>query len=79
MQMRPIVDRLQTEFEGRVAFAYFNAADGMAGQALFESLQLPGHPGSLLYDADGAERYRGFGVVNEEVLRAALETVLGEE
>jgi hypothetical protein len=76
MQMRPIVDRIQVEFEGQVAFQYHNAADGTAGQALFEALQLPGHPGALIYSANGDERYRGFGVVSENALRAALEAVL---
>lgn len=76
MQMRPIVDRLQAEFDGRVTFQYFNAADGGAGQALFESLRLPGHPVALLYGADGGERYRGFGMVSEDTLRAALAAVV---
>jgi len=44
MEMQPIVDRLQSEYEEQVGFVQANADDGGAGQAAFRGLNLPGHP-----------------------------------
>lgn len=74
--MRPIVDGLQEEFGGRVAFVYLNAADGGNGQALYEQLALPGHPSYAIFTPDGKETYRGFGIVDEAVLRENIEAAL---
>lgn len=76
MQMRPIVDRLHAEFGESVAFTYLNAADSGAGQAAFESLSLPGHPGYVILLPDGTESYRGLGLVEETVLRSAIMAAL---
>jgi len=77
MQMQPIVDRLQGEFGGQIAFAYLNAVDGGEGQAAFESLSLPGHPSYVIFNRDGTEVYRSFGGVNQAVLGGAVDAVLG--
>jgi len=74
--MRPIVDGLKNEYGDRVAFVYLNAADRAQGQAVFEKLALPGHPGSVVYTMDGRETYRGFGVVDESLLREKIESVI---
>ncbi len=74
--MRPIVDGLKTEFGDRVLFVYFNAADGADGQALHEQLAMPGHPSYAIFTPDGKEMYRGFGIVDEVVLREKIEAVL---
>ena len=75
--MQPIVNGLQEEFDTQVAFVSVNAGDGSAGQAAFRAVNLPGHPGIILFDASGKETYRAFGVVTEDDLRAALDEVTG--
>lgn len=74
--MRPIVDGLKAEFGSRIVFTYYNAADGAAGQAHYERLALPGHPGYVIFTPDGTETYRGFGIVDEAVLREKIEAVI---
>lgn len=74
--MRPIVDGLNGEYGEQVSFVYLNAADRGEGQAAYESLSLPGHPSSVIFTSDGQEAYRGFGVVDEGVLREQIEAVL---
>ena len=70
--MRPIVNGLETEFEGEVAFLYLNAADNGDGEQLFDQLVLRGHPGYVLFAADGIESYRSVGLPDAETLRAAI-------
>jgi thioredoxin-like negative regulator of GroEL len=74
--MRPIVDGLKSEYGEQVSFVYLNAADRAEGQSMFERLSLPGHPGSVIFTADGQEVYRGFGVVDESLLRERIEDVI---
>lgn len=74
--MRPIVDGLKSEYSDRVSFVYRNAADGANGQAVFERLSLPGHPSYVIFSQDRKETYRGFGVVDEDLLREKIEAVL---
>lgn len=68
--MQPIVNRLEDEYRDQVAFKYLNARTD--GEAAFRSLNLPGHPVTLIF-VDGQEVYRGLGIVAEDDLRAALE------
>lgn len=70
--MMPIVNRLEEEFADRIQFVYLNAEDGVAGQRAFESLNLPGHPAILIFSPDGEEVYRAFGIIDADILRAAL-------
>jgi hypothetical protein len=70
--MTPIVNGLEQELTDRVAFVYVNAADGSEGQRAFEQLRLPGHPGYVIFNSDGDETYRTFGVVSAETLRAII-------
>jgi thiol:disulfide interchange protein len=74
--MTPIVNGLEQEFSGKVAFQYLNAADGAQGQRTFEQLRLPGHPSYVLFAADGRELYRSFGLVDAERLRNAISASL---
>lgn len=69
--MAPVVNRLDEEFGEAVLFLRYDARDGEAGERAFSALQLPGHPGFLLY-AEGREVYRAFGLVEEAALRAAI-------
>lgn len=72
--MRPIVDRLQADYDD-VEFRYLNARDGADGQASFEQLGIPGHPGFVILDAAGVETFRALGVVAEADLITALDAV----
>ncbi|HUN08239.1 MAG TPA: thioredoxin family protein [Aggregatilineales bacterium] len=74
--MTPIVHGLEDEFSDQVAFLYFDVLDDTAGQEMFESLNLPGHPSFVLFDRDGREIYRAFGIVTDEALRSAIEAAV---
>ena len=67
--MQPIVHRLEDEYGDQIAFEYLNARTD--GEAAFRSLNLPGHPVTLIF-VDGKEVYRGFGIVPEDDLREAI-------
>lgn len=64
---------LQEEFSPNIAFEYLNAADGDIGQAAFEQLGIRGHPTVIIFDANGEEVYRTFGLVEEDILQDILE------
>jgi thiol:disulfide interchange protein len=72
--MSPIVDGLEQTYSESVMFQRFNARDGAEGQALFESLALPGHPSYVVTQPDGTETFRAFGIVEESALVRALES-----
>lgn len=74
--MTPIVNGLEDEFVDQVVFMYLNALDSADGQRTFESLNLPGHPSYVLFTPDGVEVHRSFGIVEADVLRAAVENAL---
>ena len=74
--MRPVVNRLEDEFKDRVVFRMMNALDGGDGEAAFRQLGLRGHPGYVIFAADGAETYRTLGVVEESALRKAIQAAL---
>ena len=62
---------LETEFDN-VTFVVLNARDGDVGEAAFTLLNLPGHPSFVLFNANGEERFRAFGIVEADRLREAL-------
>ncbi len=66
--MRPIVDGLQDDYDEQVTFVYLNAKDREAGEVLFQSLGLPGHPSIVIFTPDGEEIYRRFGIADETEL-----------
>ncbi|MCL4250379.1 MAG: hypothetical protein KJ065_19670 [Anaerolineae bacterium] len=77
--MAPIVNGLEAEMGDRIEFRSLNALDGADGQQLFEALALPGHPGYVIFDMNGRETFRAFGVITVDTLRAAIEATLQEE
>ena len=62
--------RLRDEYKTDLEVVELNAQD--AGRDAFEKSGLPGHPGFIILMPDGTERYRAFGIVGEEKLRAAI-------
>lgn len=76
--MQLIVNELEAAYGEQVAFRYYNALDGGAGQQAFEQTGIRGHPGFILFMPDGAEVSRWLGIVEREVLREAVEAVIGE-
>ena len=70
------MNRLQEQYNNDVAFVSLNAADDADGQAAYEQLVLPGHPSIVIFDADGQEVYRGFGIFEEEDLSVEIEAIL---
>ena len=68
--MRPIVDGLQAEFRDQIVFVSSNA--GTEGAQAFNALSLPGHPSFVIFDVDGKELYRTFGIVEAERLRTVM-------
>ncbi|GAB4334518.1 MAG: hypothetical protein Kow00117_18010 [Phototrophicales bacterium] len=71
--MQPIVYRLEAQYGDQITVEYLNAQTN--GEQAFNRLNLPGHPVILIF-AGGQEVYRGFGIVEEDVLRAAVEDTL---
>ncbi|GAB1420003.1 hypothetical protein MASR2M15_00760 [Anaerolineales bacterium] len=73
--MQPIVDGFKEMYGDQITFVYLNAKDEGEGQALFEQLNLPGHPAFLIFK-DGQESFRAFGLIDEDLLEGALQGVL---
>lgn len=74
--MQSIVHGLEETYTGQIAVVMLNARDGDDGEAAFNALNLPGHPGILLFDDSGNETFRQFGIIPEETLITAIERVL---
>jgi hypothetical protein len=73
--MQPTVSQLQDIYGDDVAFQIIDA-NSTDGALWFAQLTLPGHPSYVLFDADGGETFRTFGVVDQAVLEAPLQSVL---
>jgi thioredoxin-like negative regulator of GroEL len=73
--MAPIVDGLEQQYGDSVAFKRVNAALG-DGPAIMEAYRIPGHPVTLIFDADGTETQRFIGPQPVDVVAAELDNVL---
>ena len=69
--MEPIVNGLETEFDGAVVFEQLNATDSR-GRAAMNTYSLRGHPSYVLLDGDGAQLWHYSGPIDEPSLRAQL-------
>ncbi len=74
--MRPIVDGLQETYSNQMTFEYLDAEDNGVGQAIFEILSLPGHPSYVIFQPDGEELFRSFGIVDDAILIDEIEAVI---
>ncbi len=69
--MTPVVNGLQSQFEGQVAFTILNAAFG-EGKDAFEAYKLPGHPSYVLLNPSGEVMWRAFGPQTDSSLESAI-------
>ena len=69
--MEPIVNGLETEFDGTVVFEQLNATDERRRTAM-NAYSLRGHPSYVLLDGDGALSWHYSGPIDEPSLRAKL-------
>jgi hypothetical protein len=70
------VDRLSAAYERQVKFVELDAEGN--GKRAFQAGRLPGHPSFVVMLPNGQEIWRGFGLVNEADLEAAIRTALEE-
>lgn len=73
--MQPIVNGLE-EMYNSITVVSVNALDGAEGEAWFDALGLRGHPATLIFDAEGNEVYRRFGVIVPEDLKDQIDRLL---
>ena len=69
--MQPIVNGLETEFEGKLVVVQRNATNA-AGRAEMSYYQLPGHPGYVLVAPDGNVVWKGAGLLPGDFLREQI-------
>ena len=75
--MKPIVNRLQEEFEGKVSVYQLNAAQE-ANVRLQNQWGLRGHPAFAILDEDGSVADKLFGPQTEVDLRRAMESITSQ-
>lgn len=73
--MTPIVDGLEQQYGGSVVFKRINAAVG-DGPAIMQVYRIPGHPVTLIFNADGQETQRFIGPQPFDVVAVELNNVL---
>lgn len=69
--MRPVVDRIEREYQGRVRVLRVNAQKDL-GSALSAQYDLRATPTFLLFDSNGDEIHRSVGVIDPQELASAL-------
>lgn len=69
--MMPIVNGLEEEFEGQIAFEQHNAGTP-DGRAVMEALSARGHPSYAIVDLDGDVLWMSTGQLPAEMLRQAI-------
>ncbi len=70
--MQPIVNGLQDEFQGRLAFEQVDAATE-EGQARLRAYRLRGHPSYAIVDPEGKALWSFSGQIGQEQLRQPVE------
>ena len=73
--MAPVVDRLKTEYEGKVEFRLLNADTDPDAASLGARVAVQDVPTFVLLDSDGTQRDMIVGEVSEDDLRAALDAL----
>jgi thiol:disulfide interchange protein len=73
--MKPVVDRLQPEYEGVVEFRLINADTDSEAAALMQEYQLAYVPTFVFVNPDGTVEDQIVGAVAEEELREKLDAL----
>jgi thiol-disulfide isomerase/thioredoxin len=73
--MRPVVDRLEENYAGRVTFAPMNV-DTDEGQVAMRKYGVTGTPTLLITNANGTVLFRRSGGTTYALLKEAIETAL---
>jgi thioredoxin-related protein len=72
--MSPVVDGLEQDYGGRIAFQRFDAQ--LEGERLFRQYGLRGHPAYVILDGKGEAVWQKIGEVSRQELEDALRRVL---
>ncbi len=73
--MKPVVDRLQREYEGKVDFVLYDIEKDDTGAELAEKWGLQFIPSFVFLNTDGTEVDRVIGAIPESTLRATLDSL----
>jgi len=73
--MKPVVDRLEQEYQGKVEFKIYNVETSEEGSALMRSYGAQYVPTFVFLNRNGSEAGRLVGEVAEEQLRSKLDSL----
>ena len=73
--MTPIVDGVEATFSPQLVVKRINANRG-EGPAVMRAYRIPGHPTTLIFNADGQEEQRFIGPQSEDVVVEAVTRIL---
>lgn len=70
--MQPIVDGLEQEYGGAMAFDRVNAGTKL-GRSLMRQYGVRGHPSYVIVDPQGRKLWSASGIVDEHILHQSLQ------
>lgn len=73
--MKPVVDRLKTQYEGKVEFRLYNVDESSEGQRLMQQYGAQYVPTFVFLNSDGTEAKRLVGETAENDMRAVLDSL----
>jgi thiol-disulfide isomerase/thioredoxin len=73
--MKPVVDRLEQEYEGKVEFRLYDVDKSNEGQDLMRQYGAQYVPTFVFLNSDGTEADRAVGEVSEDDMRAILDSL----
>jgi thiol-disulfide isomerase/thioredoxin len=73
--MKPVVDRLEQEYEGKVEFRLYDVEKSQEGQDLMRQYGAQYVPTFVFLNSDGTEADRAVGEVSEDDMRAILDSL----
>jgi thiol-disulfide isomerase/thioredoxin len=73
--MKPVVDRLEQEYEGKVEFRLYDVEKSQEGQDLMRQYGAQYVPTFVFLNSDGTEADRVVGEASEEDMRAILDSL----
>lgn len=73
--MKPVVDRLKNEYEGKVEFKLYDVDKDKEGQALMQQYNAQYVPTFVFLNSDGSTAVTKVGEIKEDEMRAALDSL----